>query len=128
MTAPDESPPPGARWRADLAATLAAASVRIRRLAAGIADDWLDEHGREWAERTSLLHRELDRLADAAAALGAELAPSPADHPAPDPTAALRAGVLGASAARRPGARLGATTGTYACDEPGMRIAEFAPP
>ena len=106
------------RWCADVAAVLRAASDQTARLAVQIAEDWLDDRGREWAERAALLHRELDRIAGDAAHLGTRLA-----HPEPAPPV-LTTVVAGTG---RRGPRLGGTAGERADDAYGMRIAELPP-
>lgn len=115
------TPDPGvaARWCVEVAAVLLAASDRTARLAVQVAGDWLDDRGREWAERVALLHRELDRSAAEAADLGARLAhadPGPAGLPA-----------IAAGMSRRRGPRLGDTAGVRTDDEIGMQIAELPP-
>lgn len=126
----DPDGPPDVRWCADVAAALEDASARAGTLAAALADDWPDVHGQEWADRTTLLHRELDRASAEAAGLARQLA-GPATDDAPE--ALLRAAVSGVAAVltrRSPaaaGPRLGDTTGTSADSDLGMRIAELPP-
>ena len=109
------TPDSEARWCADVAAVLLEASDRTARLALRIAEDWLDDRGREWAERAALLHRELDRMAADAARRGTE----------PDPTPELLSPLVTGPARRGP--RLGGTSGVRADDASGMRIAELPP-
>ncbi len=109
-----------ADWCAEVVAVLVEASDRTARLAVAIAEDWLDDRGREWAERAALLHRELDRLAADAARRGAERA-----DPDPFPLPVLAA--PGRRGPRLGGPRLGGTAGTRVDDEDGMRIAELPP-
>lgn len=133
MTEPD-GVYPDSRWCAGVAAALSGASERVGRLALGIADDWRDGRGREWAERTTLLHRELGRVAAEAAEIGAAIArrateaaaqPVPVAESLPPP----RAAVLGAAAAARGrGPRLGAVAGDRAEPDVGMRIAQLPEP
>jgi hypothetical protein len=111
---------PGRRWCADVAAVLLAASDQTARLALRIAEDWLDDRGREWAERAGLLHRELDRMATDAAHLGAQ--PDPAQ---PDPAQPVLPTVVAGTGRRGP--RLGGTAGERVDDTYGMRIAELPP-
>jgi hypothetical protein len=108
-------PEDAARWCADVAAVLFAASDRTARLAVGIAEDWLDDRGREWAERVALLRRELDRSAEDAAEQGRRLADS-GTAPLIAPTGPARGGP-----------RLGGVGGIRTEDDTGMRIAELPP-
>jgi hypothetical protein len=110
--------PAAARWCAELAAALLTASERTARLAVMIAEDWLDDHGREWAEQAALLQRELDRSAAEAADLGAQMT-EPGPVPAHLP--------LVAGGTSRRGPRLGGTAGTHVDHEYGMSIAELPP-
>ena len=109
---------PDAGWCADVAAVLAAVSTRAGRLASAIAEDWRDGHGQDRAERATLLHRELGRVAAEAADLGTALARAP--DPLPWPGAAVPG--------RLRGPRLGSTAGAHADSGLGMRIAELPPP
>jgi hypothetical protein len=109
---------PGNRWCADVAAVLRAASDQTARLAVRVAEDWLDERGREWAERVALIHRELDRMATEAADLRARIADPDTAPPLP--------ATIGAGTGRR-GPRLGGTAGERVDDTYGMRIAELPP-
>lgn len=102
-------------WCADVAAVLLAASDQTARLAVRIAEDWLDDRGREWAERAALLHRELDRMATEAAHLGAQ----------PDPALPVLPTLVVGTGRRGP--RLGGTAGERADDAYGMSIAELPP-
>lgn len=106
------------RWCAVLAVTLAEASARAATLADRIVHDWLDDHGREWAERTAMLHRELGRDALAAAELGNLVACRAAETSGTD----LYPAVL---APGRRGPRLGGTEASRADDERGMRLAQL---
>lgn len=132
MTEPDGDPP-DARWCAGVAASLAGASERVSRLALVIADDWRDARGQEWAERTTLLHRELGRVAAQATEIGTAIAQQAAEVVAPpdpgaDPPTPLPAAVPGATAAHARGPRLGAVAGDRTQDGLGMRIAELPEP
>jgi hypothetical protein len=117
-----------ARWCAEVAVTLTAGAVRLGRLAEGVAEDWLDEHGREWAERAALLHRELGRGATDAAELGEALARHAdatdcTDHTdGPMPTVAVPG-----RGARSPRARLGDTSGAHVDGERGMALVQLPP-
>ncbi len=108
-----------AGWCGEVAAVLAAASERTARLAVQIAEDWLDDRGREWAERAALLHRELERSAAAAAALGTRFT-------GPDPSSSVL-WPIGPVIARHRGPRLGGTSGARTGDDTGMQIAELPP-
>lgn len=127
---PTDDDAPDARWCHGVSAALAGASEGVGRLARAIADDWRDGHGQEWAERTTLLHRELGRVAAEAAEIGAAIARRATEAAAPpvswpEPPAA----VLGAAAAARGrGPRLGAVAGDRTDDDLGMRIAELPEP
>lgn len=119
------NPPPGVRadtvrWCRDVAAVLGAVAAQAGRLAAGIAADWLDDNGREWAERATLLHRELVR--DASAAADLSTAPARSDD--------AESGVspLGAGVGRDRRARLGGTDAVRAQDGIGMQVAELPEP
>lgn len=114
-----------ARWCAGLADRLSDVGRRVGRLSEQIAGDWPDDRGREWSERSALLHRELGRDAQAAADLGAELARRAAAADLGEPTPPPPAGV---SPARPPGMRLGGTSATRVDDERGFRIAELPDP
>lgn len=127
MSAPDPSArqvaaESAAHWCLGLAVALAEAAVRVGRLAGRIAQDWPDDRGREHAERTALLHRELGRDALDAAELGGVLSRPGATDPATDP-GSVAAAVLRGRAGR--GARLGGTEASRADDERGMRIAQL---
>ena len=111
-----------AQWCLGLAVALAETAVQVGRLADRIADDWLDDHGRERAERTALLHRELGRDALAAAELGNTLARLGADGPTPDPWSVAVAALRGRAGR---GMRLGGTDVSRVDDERGMRIAQL---
>lgn len=134
MTRPDPAPlAEAADWCAGLAAVLADVAGQAGGLAARIADDWSDDHGREWAERAALLRRELSRDALAATELATDLARRSADAsltgaPTTDsPTTgagALSAPVAGST--RPTGARLGGTDADRVDEERGMRIAQLA--
>jgi hypothetical protein len=106
-----------ARWCMQLVEALVDVGRRVGRLSEQIAADWPDEHGREWAERSDLLRRELDRAALAAAELGRLLARETTED---------GSGAIGPPTARsRTGMRLGETAGARADDERGIRIAEL---
>lgn len=122
------------RWCLAAGVELAEAAERAAVLASAIATDWLDEHGREWTERTQRMRRDLDH----AAALGQQLAGSPSDpggangHSAGGLDAAADPAVLAAlrsaaALARRRGGgpRLGDTDGAHADDGRGFQIAEL---
>ena len=90
------------RWCVGLVDALSEAAARVGELAGWIADDWPDQHGREWAERATMLHRDLDDHARAAEQL--------------------------ATAWGRIGMRLGGTSASRTDDDRGMRIAELPDP
>ncbi len=125
---------PDARWCNGVSAALAGAAEGAGRLAQAVAEDWRDGHGQEWAERATLLHRELGRVAAEAAEIGAAIARRATEAPeAPDSgtpvswqesLAPLRPAVLGAAAHDR-GPRLGAIAGDRTETDLGMRIAEL---
>lgn len=98
-----------ARWCVGLVAALSDAAARVGELAGRIADDWPDEHGREWADRAAALHRDLDDNAHAAEQLGAGWGTGVDPGPAPP----------------RVGMRLGGTRAARTDDDHGMRIAEL---
>lgn len=108
-----------ARWCAHLVAALLDVGRRVGRLSEQIATDWPDDHGREWAERSALLRKDLDHAAVAAAELGRVLGRGTGEDGtgAPAPVAAGASG--------RAGMRLGGTAGARTDDERGMRIAEL---
>lgn len=110
------APDAAAGWCAEVAAALLAASERVARLSVQVGEDWLDDRGREWAERAALLHRELDRAAARAAELGARQ---------DDPVPAIPMPIVPLGPRRGP--RLGGTGGVRADDGTGMRIAELPP-
>jgi hypothetical protein len=127
VTGPSPPPDPesarrAALWCARLADGLADIGRRVGRLSQHIAGDWPDDRGRELAERSQLLHRELARHAVAAAELGEAYAHRPVD-PSPLPA------ITGLPAGRgHQGMRLGGTQASRADDERGMRIAELPAP
>lgn len=121
---------------AELAAALAVAAGRladglpaVARVVADVERDWLDERGREWADRASLvraaLSREFDAVLDHARVVGAALDGQPADGQAP------RSVVSGAArppkGGSRPdeGPRLGGTDADRTDDVRGVRIAQL---
>jgi hypothetical protein len=110
-----------ARWCAQLAEVLGDVGRRAAQLGEQIAHDWPDAHGRDWAERTSLLGSLLGREANAASELGEAYARQSADTTTP-----LFPGTAGGG--RRTGMRLGGTDAQRVDDERGMRIAELDPP
>jgi len=120
-----------ARWCAGLADALTEVGRQLERLAEQITHDWADDRGRDWAERSTLLRRELGREAVAAAELGEVLARRAADDtdldgPVPPLTASLGAGLVPRYPG--PGMRLGGTDATRVDDDRGMRIAELPAP
>jgi hypothetical protein len=113
------------QWCADATDVLTDAAVRAGRLAAAVATDWLDDHGRGWAGRITRLRRDLEDSADQAEELASRLqAPDSKDS---ELGRAMAAAVRAASAASRggDGPRLGDTSGTRVDDEHGIRIAEL---
>ena len=118
----DDPADPLLPWCRAAGTVLAHAAARALLLASAVAADWLDDHGREWAERAASLHRELARTARDVDDLTREL--SLRDH-APDVAATLR-GV--AAQARRTGPCLGGTDGARTDDGHGVRIAELPEP
>lgn len=140
MTGPD--PPsavdhePARWWCGALATALRDAAIEAGGIAGGITQDWLDDRGREWAERAERVARELVRDAEAAEDLAGALAReaggpggSVASSGGPGasglPGAAQVAAALAAAGALRPGARLGGTEATRVDDERGIRIAQL---
>lgn len=118
------------QWCAEATQALRDAAVRAGHLAAAVATDWLDDNGREWAERMTTLRRELADTAHQAEELATRLRE-------PDGTdselgRAMAAALRAASAAARPGTgpRLGDTSGSRVDDEHGVHIAQLpdAPP
>ena len=107
------------RWGAALAATLEEITRRLTRLAESVADDWSDEHGRDWSERAVRLRHDLSEQAAAAAGLGERI--EPAGVPAPGGAR------LAAPPTGRPGVRLGDLDGHRVDDERGVRIAQLPP-
>lgn len=125
MTRP--GPPPG--WCANLAIALAEMSVQVGELADRILRDWPDDRGRERAERTAALHRELGRDALAAAQLGKALARDAAeDVDAGGEAAPPALPALSLGPAWRPGTRLAGTEADRVDPERGVRIAQLPDP
>ena len=119
------------RWSVELADVLTEMSRRVGRLAELIADDWPDPRGRDVAERSVLVGRELGREAVVAAELGHAYARA-AEDSAADGTTDGTTGSGDTGTARLPhptsggpGIRLGDPRGTRADEERGMRIAEL---
>jgi hypothetical protein len=113
------------QWCTEATEVLREAAVRAGRLAAAVATDWLDDHGREWAERITTLRRDLADTAQQAEELTNMLRD-------PDGTdselgRAMAAAVRAASAASSGGngPRLGDTSGTRVDDEHGVHIAQL---
>jgi hypothetical protein len=113
------------QWCTEATEVLREAAVRAGRLAAAVATDWLDDHGREWAERITTLRRDLADTAQQAEELTNILRD-------PDGTdselgRAMAAAVRAASAASSGGngPRLGDTSGTRVDDEHGVHIAQL---
>lgn len=118
------------RWCEAVAAALATSAARTGGLAAGIAADWLDDVGQEWAQRTALLHRELVRDALAAADLCSAFAHRAGADNAPPPTPPVAGpGVAGPGVGplRDRRARLGGTEAGRAQNDLGMQVAELPP-
>jgi hypothetical protein len=115
-----------ARWCARLAEVLADVGRRAVALGELVGHDWPDAHGREWAERTSLLGSLLGREAVAAAELGDSFSRQAAEGSVPASPPQLPGAAGGAG--RRTGVRLGSTAAERVDDERGMRIAELGPP
>jgi hypothetical protein len=124
-----ESPVPGddavRQWCTEATEVLRDAAVRAGHLAAAVATDWLDDHGREWAERITTLRRDLAHTAGQAEELAKRLhEPDGADS---ELGRAMAAALRAASAASRAcnGPRLGDTSGTRVDDEHGVHIAQL---
>ena len=126
--------PPEA-W-AELAASLAVAAGRLAdalpalaRVVTDVERDWLDERGREWTDRASLvrgaLSRELDAVLDHARMVGAALqAAYPGDDPPPR-SIGSRSPKSGPQPGEGP--RLGGTEAERVEESHGLRIARLGP-
>lgn len=118
------------RWCADATEVLRDATVRAGRLATAVATDWLDDNGREWAQRITALRRDLADTAHEADELAARLREP--DGTDPELGRALAAALRAGSAVSRDGRgpRLADTSGARVDDERGMHIAQLpdAPP
>ena len=118
------------QWCGDATEVLKDAAVRASRLAAAVATDLLDDHGREWSERITTLRRDLADTAYQADELVRRLRES--DGADSQLGSAMAAALRAVSSASRGGngPRLGDTSGTRVDDEHGMHIAQLsdAPP
>jgi hypothetical protein len=99
------------QWSDAVTAALDAVTAQVGAAARRLADGWTDARGQEWTDRLHVVHRALERDADAAAALGRA-----ADRLADDlaSPAALDGGpsygpLLGGTAGRRVDDRRGVT-------------------
>jgi hypothetical protein len=96
------------------------------RIGADVERDWLDERGREWAERAALvrraLMRELDATLAAARSVGDALRLGDTGE---DPRSIGSAGLGRATVSRSGGPRLGDTDADRVEEERGMRIARL---
>jgi len=118
---------PTRQWCADAAAVLGAAAFAAGRLAAAVAVDWLDDHGREWSDRISSLGRELADASRRAEDLAERL--GDLDPARPELANALTSALQSATGtARASGPRLGDTAGARVDDGYGVRIAEIPDP
>ena len=88
-------------WPASLAVALGAAAQEVGDIARRLGAAWPDDHGREWGERLATLRAALERDADAATRLGAQI-----ERVVGEPV----------------GPRLGGTGARRADDERGVRI------
>jgi hypothetical protein len=115
---------PARQWCIDATEVLRDAATRAGRLAAAVAVDWLDDHGREWAERIDALRRDLTDASERAEDLAQQLRDlDPAD---PGLGSALAAALRAASATSRgSGPRLGDTSGMRVNNEHGVHIAQL---
>jgi hypothetical protein len=113
------------QWCGDATEVLRDAAVRAGRLAAAVATDWLDDHGREWSERITTLRRELADTAYQADALVRRLRES--DGSDSQLGSAMAAALRAVSSASRggDGPRLGDTSGARVDDEHGVHIAQL---
>lgn len=109
------------RWCTAAAVDLVDAGVLAGRLAAAIAADWLDDNGREWAERAGRLGRELDAAAADAAHVARELARPDRE---PDPALIAAHGIALRGGSGR-GPRLGGTDGDRAGDDRGVHLPQL---
>lgn len=111
------------RWCERAEEELILAADRAAVLAAAVAADWLDDHGREWSERTQRVRRDLGGAAADAADAGRHLARTGVAGADPAVLAALRAAA--SSGRRGSGPRLGGTDGWRVDDKHGMHLAQL---
>lgn len=118
------------RWCMRAGEGLAVAADRVGELAAAIAADWLDDHGREWAERTRRVRRDLGAASADAAAAGRLLTSTDDPHDAEgegsgrlDP--AVLVALLAAADRRDTGPRLGGTDGLRIDGARGVSLAQL---
>lgn len=121
-----DDPDPVGPWCARLASTLGETAARFGAIVGWVGEDWSDARGREWAERATLLHRDLQLHAATATQLDERLVRAQL-RPSDDPVAVVEAalGAAAALAARSRGVRLGGTEGARTDQDRGMRIAEL---
>lgn len=106
MTAPGGELRRAHDWASGLAAALHTAAQEVGDLARRLAAGWPDDHGREWGERLLTLRATLERDADAATRVVAQVEHLQVERWADEPV----------------GPRLGATGARRADDERGVRI------
>ena len=115
MTPPDRPELHRARqWSAALDTTLTGTAEHVADVARRLAQCWPDDRGRECAERLTMLRRALERDADAAAELVRDIDRVADSAAASDLDGPPHPGTFGP--------RLGSTTSRHADDDRGVRI------
>lgn len=114
------------QWCVQAAEVLADTASRAGQLAAALTTDWLDDHGRGWAERVAVLRRELVDAAQHADAVAARLRDT--DASGFELAAAITAALRASAVARARGPQLGDTPGARVGDEHGVAIPELPDP